>query len=194
MPDDTTTEASAEQAEAQTTDLPKTTEPDGLGDAGKAAIAAERKRASVAEKENKTLKARLDEIESANQTETEKAISAARKEAAEAATAEVTQSFRDRILKSEVKAQATGKFADPDDAISLLKLDHDEVFDDDGEVQADVLAKHLDALLERKPHLKADPSGGRPVGDADAGRGSSEAPGSPIEAHNQWLAGVLQRR
>lgn len=192
MPDETT-EAPVETTEVSTTTESKKTEPDGLGDAGKAAIAAERKRASAAEKENKALKARLDDIESANQSETEKAINQARKEAAEAATAEVTKSFRDRILQSEVKALAATKFADPDDAIGLLKLEHDDVFDDDGEIQADVLSKQLDALLERKPHLRADPSQGRPTGDVDAGRGTSEAAGTPEEQHTQFLAGLLRQ-
>lgn len=168
-------------------------EPDGLGDAGKAAIAAERKRASVAEKALKTVERERDELKAATQSEMDKAIEKARKEAAEAAKAEVTQAFRDRILKSEVKALAANTFADPDDAISLLKLEHDDVFDDDGEVQADVLTKHLDALLERKPHLRADPSNGRPVGDADAGRGSSEPAGTPEQQHSEFIAGLLRQ-
>lgn len=48
-------------------------EPAELGDAGKKALAEERKRAAVAEKEAKALKARLDEIETANLSELDKA-------------------------------------------------------------------------------------------------------------------------
>ncbi len=166
---------------------------DGLGDAGKAAIAAERKRANAAEKALKAVQEQLDGLTQASQTETEKAIDKARKEATDAATAEVTKSFRDRILKSEIRAQATGKYADPDDAIRLLELE-DDVFDDDGEVRTDALSKQLDALLDRKPHLKADPSNGRPMGDGDAGKGFGGEVKTPEQQHQEFIAGVLTGR
>lgn len=191
----TTEPASADTAAAATVT-------DGqLGDGGKAALAAERearkaeeKARKAAEKAARDAQAKLDELTAASQSEQEKAIEQARKEAAEAAKAEVTAEFRSRVLKSEIRAKAAGKFADPDDAIRLLELDEADVFSDDGEVQGDVLTKELDALLDRKPHLKADPSNGRPIGDVDAGKGVTPGPtGTPEEQHNQWLAGVLQQ-
>lgn len=59
-----------------------------LGDSGKKALDAERRRASAAEREAKTLKARLDEIESANLTEAEKARKRAEDAEARALAAE----------------------------------------------------------------------------------------------------------
>jgi membrane protein involved in colicin uptake len=172
-------------------DPPVTSEP--LGDGGKAALDAERKARKAAEKAARDAQAKLDKLTEASQSDTEKAIEKARREAAEAAKAEVTTAFRQRILKSEIRAQAAGKFADPDDAVSLLDLDDSDVFDADGEVRTDALAKELDALLDRKPHLKADPSNGRPAGDADAGKGAGASGKTPEQQHNELLAGLLQR-
>lgn len=117
------------------------------------------------------LEARLAELENASKSEQEKALEQARKEAADAVKAEVTSTFRQKILKAEIRAQAAGKFHDPDDAIRLLDLEDSDVFDDEGEVQTDALTAALDALLERKPHLRAG-STPPPVGDPDAGKGN----------------------
>ena len=121
-------------------------------------------RADAAEK-------RLKELEDADKTEHEKALEQARKEAADSARAEVTEKTRTRVLKAEIKELAAGKFADPEDAIKLLDLDQDDIFDDEGEVQTTALKEALDDLLERKPHLAAGSGSGGGAGDSDRGKG-----------------------
>lgn len=126
---------------------------------------AARDRAEAAE-------ARVKELEEAGQTEHEKALAQAREEAAAEARQEVTGQVREKLLKAEIRALAAGTFADPDDAHRLLDLEDDDIFNDDGDIQTDALKSALGDLLERKPHLRAGPpNGGKPAGDADAGKG-----------------------
>ncbi len=74
-----------------------------------------------------------------------------------------------RVLRAEIKAAATGKLADPTDALALLKLDQFEA-DADGEFDEEEIAEAIDDLLTRKPHLAATRSGGRRFeGGADQG-------------------------
>lgn len=128
------------------------------------AAKAERKRAEE-------LASKLEEFESASKTEQEKAIDQARKEAAEEARKELLGEVRSERLQAQVAKAAAGRFADVDDAIRLLDADESEIFDEDGGVDPDALNRALGDLLEKKPHLGATPNGGKPVGDADAGKG-----------------------
>lgn len=129
--------------------------------------------AKRARKEAEELRGRLAKIEDASKTEQQRAIEQARKEADATARSEVADDYRSKILKAEIRAHAAGKFADTDDAIRLVDLEDDDAFNDDGDVQADVIRAALDDLLERKPHLRAgEPAPRRPSGDADAGKGS----------------------
>lgn len=134
------------------------------------------KRANAAEAE-------LAKLKEASQSEQDKAIAAARKEATEQATA----GFQDKIVRAEIRAQAAGKFADPDDAVRLLDLDDLEVFDSEGEVQLGILSKALDALLERKPHLRAGHQA-QSV-DVDAGKGAGPTSGDMNDQIRQRVLG-----
>ena len=86
---------------------------------------------------------------------------------------ELTGKANSRILKSELRASATGKLADPADAALYIDLSQFDV-GDDGEVDSDALNDAITDLLTRKPHLAA----GKPNrfdGDADQGaRGKSD--------------------
>lgn len=136
------------------------------GDKTAVELKRERKAREAAEKA-------LQERTDADKSEQEKALDQARKEAADTARQEITGQVRGKLLKAEIKALAAGKFADPDDAHKLLDLEDDDIFTDDGDIQTDALQSALDELLERKPHLKAGPpNGGKPSGDADAGKGT----------------------
>lgn len=176
MADDTTVEetetddtSTADETEETTDDqLPKGDDVDWKSQSRK-----HERRAKQTAKELEDARARLAKIEEANQTEQERALEQARKEAAEQARSEVDGRYRKKILRAEIRAQAAGKFADPDDAIRLLDLEDDDVFDDEGEVQTAVLTNALDDLLERKPHLRADTGSGRPKGGADGGKGAA---------------------
>jgi hypothetical protein len=57
-------------------------------------------------------------------------------------------------LRSELKASATGKLADPTDAALYIDLS-DFAVNDDGDVDSDALNEAIADLLERKPHLAA---------------------------------------
>ena len=161
-----------------------------LGPEGEKALAAFKQRARDAEKQSKELAEKLAKVEEANKSEQEKALDKARKEATDTATAEVTSSFQKRILNAEVKARAAGKLAYPDDAPRLLDLKPDDLFDEDGEVKADVIDKAIDALIESKPRLKADTTDRRPSGDDDAGQGSGEGKAEADKSVEDWISEV----
>jgi hypothetical protein len=57
-----------------------------------------------------------------------------------------------RILRSEIKAAAAGKFADVSDALLNLDL---TAFEVDANVDADEIAEAIQEVLTRKPHLAA---------------------------------------
>lgn len=154
-------------------------DPAELGDAGKKALDAERARARDAEKASKADRKRADEladrlakIEESSKSEHDKALEQARKEAGETAGKEATAKANRRIIRAEVKAAAAGTFADADDAVALLDLEQFDI-DDDGEVDAKAIAKELDALLDRKPHLRA--GGAKPQGSGDGGARTTTA-------------------
>lgn len=165
---------------------PEGNEDKPLGEAGEKALAEWKKRAKAAEKQAKEYEQKVAEQEEATKSEHEKALDKARKEAADAAKAETVGEFRKRILRAEIRTAAAGKLADPSDAVALLDLDLDEVFDEDGEVKAEEINSAIADLLERKPHLKADPHDGRPSGDADAGKGSGGAKSPEDMTPEDW--------
>lgn len=97
---------------------------------------------------------------------------AIRREAEQAATAKVNQ----RILRTEIKAAAAGKLADPADAHQFLDLDQFEV-DADGNVDESEIAEAIDDLLKSKPYLAAQ--GRRFQGGADGGARKETAKPEP---------------
>lgn len=144
-------------------------------------------------KENEDLRAEIEQLRSGQQTDQEKALEQARKEAREQALTEAQQERRNDRLEVAVARHAAHSFADLDDALLHVQrgitagdIDADDIFDEQGQVQTEALKSALDEILERKPHLKADPNGSRPTGTADAGRGTP-ATVAPDEAHNDVL-------
>jgi len=79
-----------------------------------------------------------------------------------------------RIVRSEVKAAAAGKLADPSDAYKFLDLDQFEV-DDDGNVDEDEIAEAIEGLIKNKPYLAAQ-GGRRFQGGADGGTRKAARP------------------
>ena len=98
---------------------------------------------------------------------------AARKE--QAVKDEALAAANQRILKAEVRAAASGKLADPADALRYLDLSKFTVTDD-GSVDSQAIANSIGELLEQKPYLgKAEqaPSGANitpPSGTRDGDR------------------------
>lgn len=157
-------------------------EDDGLGEAGKRALEAERSSRRAAERRLRDMEAELNRFRESTMSETEKAIDKARREA----LAEAQTSFNRRIVQAEVRAAAAGKLADPEDAIRFLDLDDFKV-GNDGEVDTKAITSALDGLVKTKPYLAA--SATRPTGDADQG-----ARGAPAgSSMNDLIRGALRR-
>src|SRR5688500_11354240 len=153
-----------------------------LGEKGEKALKAERdarksaeKARKAADKELSDLKAKLAELEEGTKADHEKELEKVRSETKAEADKEATAKVRERIVRSEVKAAAAGKLADPADAIRLLDLDEFDV-DDDGDVDDKAIEKAIAQLLKEKPYLAAEPKPKGGSGDNGA-RGSRDDAG-----------------
>lgn len=148
--------SATDETEVQDTDAEQdsSTEDERLGDAGKKALDAWKDRARLAEKALKDAKVAAakaqQEADLKDKPADEQEIERARAEARAEATAEANK----RILRSELKALATGKLADPTDAALYVNLD-DFTVSDSGDVDSDALNEAIADLIERKPHLAA---------------------------------------
>lgn len=125
---------------------------ENLGDAGKRALDAMKGKWHSERDKRRELEARIATLESASggSTTDEPTADEIRTQAAREATAKANT----RILKSEIKAAAAGKLADPSDAALYLDLASFEV-DANGDVDADEISDAIEDLLTRKPHLAA---------------------------------------
>jgi hypothetical protein len=148
----------------------------------KNALAQEREARKQAEKEAKAATKTLDEVqgrlaklEADGKSDQEKAIETARKEAAEEARTDERSKWAQKFVRSEAKAAAAKKLADPDD-IRLLDLDEFTV-GEDGTIQGDISAA-VDKLIESKPHLAARAGTRQPI---DAGP-QGGTPGESVDA------------
>jgi hypothetical protein len=115
---------------------------------------------------------RLEEMEEASATEMERAVKAAREEERAQLASERSAANR-RVAAAEVKSAAAGKLIDPSDAPRYLDLD--SFINDDGDVDSDAIAKEIDQLVEKKPHLAVQRRVGSiiPGGIRETGRGAS---------------------
>lgn len=151
--------------------IPDPTPDPSLGDAGKKALdamKAERDAAKAEAREAATLRAENERLKGLHATAEEKALDAARNEGKTAAEAEANA----RIVRTEVKAIATGKLADPSDAARYLDL-ADFKLDAHGDVNTKAVEKAIADLIEDKPYLAAKAN--RIPGVASGARaGSSE--------------------
>ena len=149
----------------------ETPEPVEDPDAGaKKALVAERAARKAAERELAALKAAA---ELRDKPAEEQALEQARAEA----RAEAKEKADVRILRSELKALAAGKLADPSDAHLYIDLSKYDV-DDDGEVDSEALNEAIADLLARKPHLAA----GEPARFQGGGDGGARPAPKPDES------------
>lgn len=133
-----------------------------LGPAGEKALDTWKERARTAEsglkeaqsitKERDALAAKLAEFEESTKSEQEKQLDKARKEALAQGKSESDAAWATRVVKTDVRAAAREKFADPSDALAFLDLSQIKV-DDDGNTDDKAITAALDALLKDKPHL-----------------------------------------
>jgi hypothetical protein len=130
---------------------------DALGDAGKQAL--DRMKAKLKDERTKRQAAERALADKEPGDETAQAVRAAETTALAKANT--------RIVRSEVKAAASGKLADPADAYKFLDLDQFEV-DEDGNVDEAEIAEAIDELVKNKPYLAAQ-GGRRFTGSGDGG-------------------------
>lgn len=157
---------------------------EGLGDAGKRALdsmkaerAAAKKEAAAAKKaaaeerrKAADLARRVEEFEDRDRSELEKANAKAERAQNQSAKAVA------RAVAAEVRASATGRFADISDATDALMRDPARYVDADGEIDTDAIEADLADLLERKPHWSAIQTQGAAGGNGDGGDGAERQP------------------
>lgn len=146
-------------------------DPDGadqLGDEGKKALNAMKERWRKERDRRKAVESERDQLKGAGGDETDP--ERIRTEADRAATAKANQ----RIVRSEIRAAAAGKLANPRDALAFLDLAKFEV-DEDGQVDEDEIADAIEDLLKERPYLgaaaKAPESRFQGTGDGGARKG-----------------------
>lgn len=139
---------------------------DQLGDAGKKALDAMKAKWQKERDARRAAEAKLtDTAKPAPSAEDKPDVDKIRSDAETAATAKANV----RIIRSELKAAAATKLADPSDAAAFIDLTQFEV-DADGNVDEDELNEAIADLLVKKPHLaKVDGAAPRPRGSADGG-------------------------
>ncbi len=165
----------------------------------KQAKRAARKHERRAERERRArekAEAALDKLRKDGQSASEKAVEEAKEQARREAQEEIRAERRkDRLELATTRSAARGvtvdvdgekknvKFADPDDALIYVEasirrgdLNEEDIFNDEGKVEADALDEALAEILEKKPQLAADAAGKgtprAPRGGSDAGKGS----------------------
>lgn len=150
-----------------------------LGDAGKQALDRMKAERTAAKAEARAAKSELEQLRAElalkDKPAEEQALEAARAEA----RAEATKAANSRIIRSELKAAATGKLADPTDAALYINLD-DFTVSDDGDVDSGALDEAIAELLVRKPHLSAAPKT-RFEGGGDGGAKAPAKQGEDID-------------
>lgn len=182
---DTAPEPQQSAMDQQQPEQPTQQQTETLGDAGKAALDAERKRAREAEKALKAAQARLAELDEAGKSEAEKARAEA-KAAADAAT-QWQQRYVAMQMRADITAAASAAGAIDPEAVFALARDRVEVADD-GTISG--VEKAIASLQKSNPRLfNTVPAGAR---DATAGRDKAFAL-NDHDALTQALLGAVGR-
>lgn len=165
-------------------------EPD-LGDAGKKALDTMKAERNAAKAAAKQAIAEAEELRAQIANKDKPAEEIALENARNEGRTEATKAGNLRVLKSELKAIATGKLADPTDAHLYIDLATFDV-NDDGEPDSDALAEAIDKLLIAKPHLAANIAPApRFMGGGDGGAG---APAKPNESIDEAITAAQKAR
>jgi hypothetical protein len=165
--DATTEDATADESTVDETTTDDTEGTEALGDAGKKALDAMKADRNAARKEAREARRLLEDLQAqaTRKDDSDKPdLDAIRAEIGREAQTKANE----RILRSEVKAAAAGKLADPADAYKFLDLTQFEV-DADGNVDETEVADAIDDLIKSKPYLAAAQGGKRFQGTADGG-------------------------
>ena len=161
MPDATETDPNATSTSSTSADgtpppaaappdppAPNAGDDDGLGDAGRKALDAERKARRDAEALAKRQADELDKLRTSQLDENERAI----KEARDAGRTEALTSVNRKLVEAEARAAAAGKLANPALAARLLDLDQ-FVPSDGSDIDGDAIAAAIDELVKAEPYL-----------------------------------------
>jgi hypothetical protein len=143
---------------------------EALGDAGKKALDSMKGKWRDERDQRRALEARIAELENPAPKGDSETPDAEQIKAQ--ATRDALAKANTRILRSEVKAAAAGKFADPADALAFLDLTKFEV-DENGDVDPEEIGDAIEELLTRKPHLAATARRFQGTGDGGAARKAS---------------------
>lgn len=120
-----------------------------LGDPGKRALDAMKEERRLAREEAAKYKSDFDALKAqVDGKEAEYKTELAQRQTEQAALSKANE----RILKAELRAAATGRLADPEDALRFLDLSEFEV-GNDGEVDRTKITAALTALTTSKPYL-----------------------------------------
>lgn len=117
-----------------------------LGDKGKRALARMKEKLKAERAKRRKAEEQISSRDGGDDNSPE----TIRRQAEEAATAKANT----RIVRSEVRAAAKGRLADPRDALTFIDLDQFEV-DENGQVDEDDITDAIDDLLKNKPYLAA---------------------------------------
>jgi hypothetical protein len=137
---------------------------DQLGDKGKRALASMKGKWRTERDKRRELERLLAEKDATSSGGAKDDADTVRRQAEAAATVKANV----RIVRSEVRAAAAGKLADPKDALTFLDLGQFEV-NEDGEVDAEEISDAIDDLLKSKPYLAAATAKPRFQGTGDGG-------------------------
>lgn len=140
--DDTGTEDDADEGDPEGADK--------LGDAGKRALDSMKARLRDEKAKRRTAEAERDTLRTGAKKDGEPTADEIRAEARK----EATDKANARIIRSEIRAAAAGKLADPKDALVYLDLSKFEV-DEDGEIDSEDIVEAIDDLIKNKPYLAA---------------------------------------
>ncbi len=133
-------------ADADADDADTDADPDGadeLGDKGKRALDAMKLKLKTERTRRREAEAKLKPADGADADQIQAQADAA-----------ATAKANGRILRSEIKAAATGKLINPKDALTFIDLDQFEV-DEDGQVDEDEITDAIEDLLKERPYLAA---------------------------------------
>lgn len=157
---------------------------DALGDAGKRALDSMKGKWREERDKRRALETRLAELEAPKPSgdNDQSDPDAIRREAAREATAKANA----RILRSEIKAAAAGKLADPADALAYLDPKSFEV-DENGDVDAEEIRDAIEDLLTRKPYLATS---GRPRFQGTGDGGAARKASGPSQLTREDLKGM----
>jgi len=137
---------------------------DQLGDKGKRALASMKGKWRTERDKRRELERLLADKDAASSGSAKDDADTIRRQAEAAATVKANA----RIVRSEVRAAAAGKLADPKDALTFLDLSQFEV-NEDGEIDAEEISDAIDELIKSKPYLAAATAKPRFQGTGDGG-------------------------